>query len=63
MTRTGSTVGLGVWSGLALVVAGTVFADGAVLTSAYRGSSPVSDEQLCSLGFSLSASSRWSWQS
>ncbi|MDH4076873.1 MAG: hypothetical protein OEW29_13125, partial [Acidimicrobiia bacterium] len=46
MTRTGKTVGLGVWSGLALAVAGTVFADGAVLTTAYRGSSPVSDEQL-----------------
>jgi hypothetical protein len=46
VTRAGRTVGLGVWSGLALVVAGTVFADGVVLTAAYRGSSPVSDEQL-----------------
>jgi hypothetical protein len=46
VTRPGQTVGLGIWSGLALVVAGTVFADGAVLTAAYRGSSPVSDEQL-----------------
>lgn len=46
MTRTGKTVGLGVWPGLALVVAGTVFADGAALTAAYRGSSPITDEQL-----------------
>jgi len=46
MTRAGKTVGLGVWAGLALVMAGTVFADGVVLTAAYRSSSPVSDEQL-----------------
>jgi len=32
--------------GILIVMAGTVFADGAFLTAAYRGASPVSDERL-----------------
>ena len=34
------------WPGLLIVIAGTVFADGAFLTAAHRGASPVSDDRL-----------------
>lgn len=42
--RTGGRPSL--WPGLLIVIAGTVFADGAFLTAAYRGASPVSDDRL-----------------
>lgn len=35
-----------IWSGVLIVMSGAIFADGAFLTAAYRGSSPVSDERL-----------------
>jgi hypothetical protein len=35
-----------IWPGLMMVVAGAVQGDGAVLTAAYRGASPVSEDQL-----------------
>jgi hypothetical protein len=44
-TATASTHG-SIRPGLLIVIAGTVFADGAFLTAAYRASSPVSDERL-----------------
>jgi len=46
MTTTGRNVGARIWPGLALVIAGAVFGDGAAITAAYRASSPVSDERL-----------------
>jgi hypothetical protein len=46
VSRPRPTLRPGAWSGLALVVAGTVFANGVVFTAAYRGSSTVSDDQL-----------------
>jgi heme/copper-type cytochrome/quinol oxidase subunit 1 len=43
-TRTGARPPIG--AGILVVIAGTVFADGAFLTAAYRGASPVSDDRL-----------------
>lgn len=43
-TSTGARPPIG--AGILVVIAGTVFADGAFLTAAYRGASPVSDDRL-----------------
>lgn len=42
----GRRVHASIWPGVLIVIAGAIFADGAFLTAAYRGASPVSDERL-----------------
>lgn len=44
--RASTTARPAIRPGILIVIAGTVFADGAFLTAAYRGSSPVSDDRL-----------------